>query len=1366
MLPWFSATVLVILLSQWARRGAVAQFTTACLSNNNRTDDDGQPTETNADCQPAVLPRGEIAAACEANALLPIVDDPDLGNFGQCFFENTTRRLLKEQQTDALTTDEETAGDVSASGENQSIICGEPSVVEDGNITAAALGTAALGSCPSDKPICARTSDSRFCYCIEEEVGLFGDVANFSRGDVSLVLGVVSGQPSSLCFPAELDPCFNAVNRFAVPFDCAGSLPVVERREDIGPDAREQSFMPNDPPPVPQESTFAQLVPGTYLFEDVSSDAYLDTIGNTGTNVSSCMRIQGKSDDDSGLDDFFLDLSCNTTEGVSITLQFTCPETGLCSNRAGNALQPAVATIQGVLQVEQASNPACEGIEAQIEVTLTGFVDESESLIAQQFEYDTNQRILIFGNETQDDLVTARAIGILSPAANTSLGLLTFPDDVPDECDVLLNQRVFTVTSGQTEAGGILALAASGFGRNLTNGGDIRKNPLEISQYAVENRDAFRECSDLCDEVEEERSFVFLGPDRRRALLGEVLPTIFFPIYQPEQSPDLSFSSFFIGDSFFTETTLKTTACSGDERFNRSTKKVSALCAEALDPERPRSFELFDPETGVSLDFFLKGQLGNLIDGREVLANCRGPRLQDLPVGVHPGRNAPFRSQILNFGRGFDLIGETVGVALAPGAGVLGNDTCVRANLEGRHTCADIEEGGGQSLNITIQLLQGDDLDTSRCIGPAQELLENARLCKIGFECFEACPEVNLTAPSTAQPSSYFLTDPPAEDVNGTDVSYCLEIENTPGAEDFRALFSCDPDEEGVGLQVQIKYDVAELDGRVAPILDETTGELETVDFANVDFKGAVRQVFPEECNGTLMFVEGTLVGGLLFQLSPDEEPLDGRYLPTVTRFEKAPEILFTSSAPLGTMEYVIVQGLDPRFVDDIPAECFNLTQKLTHIKRARVESIDDPTAFAFNVPGVEVHELTDEGETAGVLEVVTRSPRIRVYEEQREEGTVPNSFLSEIRGPLREVCGIKEIDSTGIAVQIQCLPREPFEVTAGEPGLRLTREQIDSIAQVVTNDGSTPRLQSPAGYRLNCSCDDLERIKNETNGGDGFIVRTVPLFVDTGVEEEEVEQLCPVLIRCEPPTGTDTAGCDAIDQEMSSVSSRDALLVEDIPEECFNLTQKLIHRKRARTTVQEDGDVRTAFAFNVPQVEVHELTDEGEPTGVLEVVTRSPRIRVYEEQREEGTVPNSFLSEIRGPLREVCEIKEIDSTGIAVQIQCLPREPFEVTAGEPGLRLTREQIDSIAQVVTNDGSTPRLQSPAGYRLNCSCDDLERIKNETNGGDGFIVRTVPLFVDTGVEEEEVEQLCPVLIRCEPPTGTDTAGCDAIDHPYY
>ncbi|CEL97828.1 unnamed protein product, partial [Vitrella brassicaformis CCMP3155] len=1109
--------LLSTLLSQWERRGAVAQFTTACLSNNNRTDDDGRPTETNADCQPAVFPDGEIFSSCEANALLPIVDDPDLGNFGQCFYEDNAQEDFKEQQSFALNDeDSDTAGDVTATSGNQSIICGEPSGVNRTNITD--LGTAALGSCPSDKPICARTFDSRFCYCIEEEVGLFGEVANFSQRDVSLVTGVAASQPASLCFPAELDPCFNIINPFAVPFDCAGSLPVVERREDIGPDARQQRLRANDPPPVPENATFAQLVPGTYLFEDVPSGAFLPNVEHVGSSVSSCMRIQGKSDDDSALDDFFLDLSCDTTEGVSVTLQFTCPDTGLCSEREGNALQPAVATIQGVLQVEKASNPACEGIEAQIEVTLTGFVDESESLIAQQVEYNQTQRILIFGNETQDDLVTARAVGILSPAANTSLGLLTFPDDVPDDCDVLLNQRVFTVTSGQIEAGGIIGLAASGFGRDVESDLTFPKRPLELSEYAVEKREAFLNCSELCVEAEdsedsEDSEFVFLGPDRRRALLGEVLPTIFFPIYEPRQSPDLSFSSFFLGDSFFTNTTLDTTVCSGDDRFILSGREVSVLCTEAL-PERPRSFELFNVETGAQLDFIIKGSLGNLIDGRQVLTNCRGVRLQDLPVGVDPGPSSPFRTQILDLRRNFDLIGETVGVALVPDAGEFGNNTCVRANLEGRHTC-NSSEPGQRSLNVSIRVLQGDEYDpelaNESCVsrinasGQAQPILEDeefVKLCKIGFECFEACPEVNLTAPSTAQPSSYFLSDPPAEDVNGTDISYCLEIENTPGAEDFRALFSCDPDEEGVGLQVRIKYDVAELDGRVAPILDETTGELETVDFANVDFKGAVRQVFPEECEDTLMFVEGTLVGGLLFQLSPDEEPFDGKYLPTVTRFPAAPEILFTSSAPLGTMEYVIVQGLDPSLVEDIPEECFNLTQKLIHRKRARTtvqEDGDVRTAFAFNVPQVEVHELTDEGEPTGVLEVVTRSPRIRVYEEQREEGTVPNSFLSEIRGPLREVCEIKEIDSTGIAVQIQCLPREPFEVTAGEPGPRLRREQIDSIAQVVTNDGSTPRLQSPAGYRLNCSCDDLERIKNETNGGDGFIVRTVPLFVDTG---------------------------------------------------------------------------------------------------------------------------------------------------------------------------------------------------------------------------------------------------------------------------
>ncbi|CEL97871.1 unnamed protein product [Vitrella brassicaformis CCMP3155] len=1141
MLAWLPAAVLVILLGQWERRGAVAQFTTACLTGNTRETDDGRPTETNADCQAVVIPGEDgdeiFYSSCEANALLPIVDNPDLGNFGQCFYEDIAQEDLKEQQEYALNNeDSDTFGNVTATSGNQSIICGEPSGVTGTNITD--LGTAALGSCPSDKPICARTSDSRFCYCIEEEVGLFGDVASFSRGDVSLVLGVASGQPSSLCFPAELDPCFNAVNRFAVPFDCAGSLPVVERREDIGPDPRQQRLLPNDPPTDPQEATFAQLVPGTYLFEDVRSGAYLPTIDNVGTgNVPSCMRIQGKKNDSNGLDDFFLDLSCNTTEGVSVTLQFTCPETGLCSNRAGNALQPAVATIQGVLQVEQASNPACEGIEAQIEVALTGFVDESESLIAQQFEYNQTQRILIFGNEEQDDLVTARLIGILSPAANTSLGLLTFPDDVPDECDALLNQRVFTVTSGQTEAGGIIGLAASGFGRDVESGNTIRKRPLELNEDAKANRTAFLDCSNFCVRAEQSRDddeavgnrdtedseLVFLGKDLGRALLGEVLPTIFFPIYEPGKSPDLSFSSFFLGDSFFASTTLDTTVCSGDDRFDGLPLPALALCTKAL-PEAPRSFELFDTETGTQLDFIIKGQLGKLIDGRQVLTNCRGQRLQDLPVGVDPGGGSPFLFNQIS-GRG---IGETVGIALAPDAGDLGGNTCVTTRQRGDkrrlHSCMGIMEDREQSVNVSILLRPGNGSETAGCSGGGgrnltDQIMEEADICFIGYTCFEACPQVNLTTtPPTAQPSSYLLTDRLSETTNGANVSYCLELID----EDFRALFTCDPDEEdpdeeGVGLQVRIRYDVAELDGRVVNIIDNTTGELATVDVANVDFKGAVRQVLPEECNGTLMFVEGTLVGGLVFQLSPDEEPLNGKYLPTVTRFPAVPEILWTSTASPGEMEYVMVQGLYPSS-EDIPKECFDLTQKLTYRKRAFVLEDGNPKPRT-SIPLVEVAESEAESDK---MDVDTFG-WFRVYEEQSEGGREQRNFRSRIEGTLWEVCGIQKIDST--AVQIQCLPREPFKVTADAPGIELTQKQLNSTAEVVTNDGTTLKLESPVDF-LTCSCNDRERIKNETNGGDGFIVRTVPLFVDIDpkVEGEEVKQLCPVLIDCKPPTDGDAS--------------------------------------------------------------------------------------------------------------------------------------------------------------------------------------------------------------------------------------------------
>ncbi|CEM32985.1 unnamed protein product [Vitrella brassicaformis CCMP3155] len=1098
------ALVVVFRQTERGRRGGrvVAQLTAPCLTGNRALFPDG--TEANADCRPGdpwegVFDRAitteqdealshrqddDVFARCEGNAFLPILDHPDLGNFGQCVYEDNVRERLKRQQTDALTTDEETAGNVTASAENQSQLCGAPSGVNRTDITD--LGTAALGSCPSEKPLCARTSDSRFCYCINLEDGLFTGliVADF-------LTGVTGGQSSSLCFPPALDPCFNSVNRFAVPLDCAASLPVVERMEDIGPDPREQSVKPNGPPPVPQQSTFAQLVPGTYLFQDVHSDAYLDTISNTGTNVSSCMRIQGKPDDDSGLDGFFLDLSCNTAEGVSVTLQFDCPDTGLCSQREGN---PAVATIQGVLRVENASNLACRGVDAQIEMTLTGFVDEAESLIAQQFEYDQLQRILIIGNETQDDLVTARALGLISQARDFSLGLLTFPDDVPESCDILLNQRVFTVTSSQ-EAGSILALATSGYGRNTTSGDIIRKNPLEVSQFAFDNREAFQKCSEVCGDAAP--SSGILGIDFSLALLGEVLPTIFFPIYQPEQSPDLSFSSFFIGDSFFTNTTLDTTECSGDDRFNRSGREVSALCTEALDLERPRSFELFSAETGVSLDLILKGQLGNLIDGREVLANCRGLRLQNLPVDFDPGDDALYAQPLVEP----SSFGEVVSVALALNEGVLGADTCVFISTDGTHTCKGITRGSEHRINASVEIFSTvDDPTIKSCTERFSDFATGdgdvlPNRCVIAFERFEACPEIVLNASSTAQPSSYRMTD--------LDTGWCIRIRPEDSTEEV-FLFSCEG--EDADLQVRINYDVEALDGRIAL---RSLGQPQ-VGFANVGFKGTVRQVWPPECEGILMFVEGTQAGGLSFEPQGEELTYPGEtsYLPTIREFAKsiAPELIFTSSASFANMDYTILSA-----PDNISAErCLLPTVKLTYRKFGTgVIEFDNGTIAEvpiFSFPSLSVDNSGPEDNPTFVDSYI----QMYGYGPGRQGRGI--DFLSRVSGHLREVCDIPKE-----GVQIQCLARRPFVLLADEDFLKPDDDfNLTSVARVQTQYGIDPDdlpLQSPDGFTLSCSRDDVERVQPA-----GFIVRTIPFFVEapSGYGKTlAVQQLCPVLTFC-----------------------------------------------------------------------------------------------------------------------------------------------------------------------------------------------------------------------------------------------------------
>uniref|UniRef100_A0A7S1NY39 Uncharacterized protein n=1 Tax=Vitrella brassicaformis TaxID=1169539 RepID=A0A7S1NY39_9ALVE len=820
------------------------------------------------------------------------------------------------------------------------------------------------------------------------------------------------------------------------------------------------------------------------------------------------------------------------------------------------------------MRVENASNPACKGVEAQIEVTLTGFVDESESLIAQQFHYDEPQRILIIGNDEQSDLVIARVIAILSPAAHTPLGLLTFPDDVPEECDVLLNERIFTVTSGETEAGGILALAVSGYGRDVSTRGTISKKPLEASDFAFDNQEAFWNCSEICRNATEENTQdremgtasseqtglaapipIILGEDLSRALVGEVLPTILFPIYNPDESPQMSFSSALIGDRRFVVTSFDVTCLDNTDagiKFSNSSEvrphTVSVLCTKPPDEERPsqergpRSFELYNAETGVQLDLILKGQLGPLVDGREALTNCRGFRLQDLPVGANPGIS--FRYEITNA----SFLGEYVGIAVPPGdspeEGVLGGDLCVGARVRGRHSCAD-REAGEHSFSISIQVLRSkdDDMESNcrdRIIAHFNEtdgLPENEEViwdeyCEIRYECFEACPEVALNASPTAQPSSYRMMD--------ASEGFCIKLVNgtTNAEESFEARFSCEgegTDNVAAGLRLGIRYDVEELDGRVVPF-DRSTGKpLEPAGFANVDFKGTVRQLSPEECAGTLMFVEGTLVGALSFDTVGSEtleDPLEERYLPVIqrSRIRLVPELYITSSASLGTMDYTIISTPTDR------KECFDVTDRLTYKKEATIDvqqpdgTVKEET-IVFLAPQLDVRDSEEDSNTTEAF------AEFRVYDEKDVRS---GGFITEMAGLLRQVCGIEERGST--AVQIQCLAHKPFRLFANETDIELGESELNSIARVQRN-GSDPddlTLQTLANFTISCSCNDVERIKKETNGGDGFIVRAIPLFVDIGanVDGDKVQQLCPVLTVCDPPS---PGHCDENDQETSS---------------------------------------------------------------------------------------------------------------------------------------------------------------------------------------------------------------------------------------
>jgi len=589
---------------------------------------------------------------------------------------------------------------------------------------------------------------------------------------------------------------------------------------------------------------------------------------------------------------------------------------------------------------------------------------------------------------------------------------------------------------------------------------------------------------------------------------------------------------------------------------------VSVSCAVGTDPIVPfRSFELFNEETDVQLDLVLKGQLSNLQD-REVLTNCRGPRLQTFPSGFGEF-DAAFLAELART----DIVGEITAVALAPNGGVLGEDTCVAAqlrqssNFSCRHDGKDLK--GDHNVVASVKVVRREGDETSVICKETIAKLDNDTIaeddvtviweqeCEIGFECFEACPDAVLSAPPTAQPSIYRMTDiqfnssaledgdePPPVD------RWCLQLiadtETKTSATDKFAptdestyYFSC---EGGLAdVQVRIRYDLDSLDGRIAAI-NYSSNDQPQVGFANVDIKGTVRQVWPEECNGTLMFVEGTLIGGVSFDPVGNETPDPGKE--NTTRFAPAiadlgpggnrtgillPETFVTSSVPIGNMQYAVLNASD---------ECDqSAAQRLTY----RRDGFTDQGVGFFSMPELEIKDSWDSEDNETVLE-------LNSFFRVTEEGRNISEFTSSIAGRLTEVC---DIGIEGVpAVQIQCLPREPIVVDSIGlftetdvnninttnltmiEGIDLTRIgdiELSTIARVLIKDGddvnSTLRLSVP--YSLACSDNDIERINQETDGRGGFIVRTIPLTadvarIDTGDLVLRVEQDCPVLLICE----------------------------------------------------------------------------------------------------------------------------------------------------------------------------------------------------------------------------------------------------------
>ncbi|CEL99377.1 unnamed protein product [Vitrella brassicaformis CCMP3155] len=1187
-----SVWVLLVLLSSACVR-ICGQFTSACIFGNDFEDAPG----VNKDCNPPGRRRGGSPVVCVPNILLFFDEDSDDDDplegkaFGKCVPTSALTEAFKKAQTAGLAAFAPDPGEpavVDAQGIGQSILCGQ--LNEDGT------GTAALGGCPEEAPICAKTSDRRFCYCITADIGLFGPLSPEAAGTASLSVGVNEGQPSSLCTQQDLDGCSNIVNGLGVNLDCFDDLPVVDRRNDSGPSAAE--FVIGDPNEDPEP--FQQLVAGTYLLEDIPAGSWLDTVENVGDS-DSCFRIQGGDEEDE--DFFFLDLSWNTTEGVTALIDFNCPPVGPCSIRIGSLFLPALFSIQGVLEVVNSTFPGCVGIPVQIELTGAGLVDEAASFSLNQANFNESQRVIAIQEPGGTDVIVTRGAGLSSPGAQVGLGLLTFPEVAPEGCPSLFKQRIFTITTGEIEAGGLLAVTASGTSSFEDELGEVMTEAIfELNVTGTSNA---TDLSDVCNTAQlvpvegesgrRRRAVAMATAIREQSIFsteledlgGIVIPAVFFPLFKPGQSPDFPFLNAVSINRFTTIRRFNATALANEFLIDDPTDSVSlfdtlpsadnvsVLCVEETEV-LPITFGLLNLESEASLDLILKGQLGDLQDTDDdgVVIECRGPLLQTLPAGF----NETF---IIENGLN---IGSIAAVSVDPSLGTIGKDIFVDALIDetdgsvtslreegtvfslSQHNCAGVNMTVSKRIEALIQVVDEEG-----------EEIFSETTCQLGF--VQPCRETSLPLenPASVQPGIYqlepapylfaeqiFSVDPFSDDprIDGCVSFYDLaDFGNCTPPEcqlDNERVFQCRPDEErGIGLQLEVILDLEELDG------DTTPGLLSPRALATVQLRGTVEQVWPPECEGTLVFVEGSLLVGAgqtrqditprgLFELIR-QDLLDA--LPDIADAPLAttlqdffildeslayPELLLTSSLQLTELEYTLRSLAEGRTVE----ECFN-AEGLTTVSAQDVvpfrvsEGVSDAALSPLPV------NTTSEGDIIGIPPIVdvstgsinfasqgTLPPNIDVDDDVLTLGVrAPLSASIEppqtqnqstVFGRLTALCNLPE------EVAIQCKPSLPIPLIAGADAIVPNGTDFATVLTGDTSGSTVGPLSVAENFTLSCSVSEARALLLVDDGPELVLIRVVPLTVVVVDEEDGTVSTtrtdCPITIDCQLPTAASSA--------------------------------------------------------------------------------------------------------------------------------------------------------------------------------------------------------------------------------------------------